>query len=239
MSGLLVVAPHPDDEALGAGGVIIRAARAGEEVTVLTVAAHMPPLYSSEAHQRSMDEALRAHEVLGVTRSIFLDLPAVLINQRPVHELNDTILATVREVEPTVVLAPFPDRHIDHRCVFAAVMVATRPFGAGAGIASVASYETVSETHWNAPGIEPGFTPNWVEDIGDVMDLKLAALACYRSQMKPFPAARSLEAVKALATFRGSQAGFAFGEAYQIIRMVNALSFFIGPGPDRVRPAAE
>jgi LmbE family N-acetylglucosaminyl deacetylase len=36
-SAILVVSPHPDDEVLGAGGLIRSAARAGHEVTVLSV----------------------------------------------------------------------------------------------------------------------------------------------------------------------------------------------------------
>ena len=33
-------------------------------------------------------------------------------------------------------------------------MVATRPVGIGRNIEIVAAYETLSETHWNAPHIE-------------------------------------------------------------------------------------
>ena len=35
----------------------------------------------------------------------------------------------------------------------------------------------------------------------------------------PFPGPRSIEAVEALAKFRGTQAGFAYGESFQLIRM--------------------
>jgi LmbE family N-acetylglucosaminyl deacetylase len=98
-------------------------------------------------------------------------------------------------------------------------MVATRPVGPGIGIRIVAAYETLSETHWNAPHIEPNFTPNWVVDITGTIDRKLEALACYASQISPFPGPRSIEAVKALAMFRGTQAGFAYGEALHLVRM--------------------
>jgi LmbE family N-acetylglucosaminyl deacetylase len=100
-------------------------------------------------------------------------------------------------------------------------MVATRPVRHGRGIRIVAAYETLSETHWNAPHIEPNFTPNWVVDITDFVDKKLAALRCYESQITPFPGPRSVEAVQALAVFRGTQAGFAHGEGLHIVRMVS------------------
>ena len=99
-------------------------------------------------------------------------------------------------------------------------MVATRPVGAGRGIEMVAAYETLSETHWNAPHIEANFAPNWVVDITEHMGRKLEAVGCYASQIPASPGARSIDAVNALARFRGTQAGFGFGEGFQIIRMI-------------------
>ena len=128
---LLVVAPHPDDEILGVGGTIARSADAGVEVTVLTVAAHMPPLYTEAMHERTLAEARLAHAVVGVAHAPFLDIPAVFVNREPTHELNAKIRAAIEEARPDVVLCPFPDRHIDHRIVFDSVMVATRPVGIG------------------------------------------------------------------------------------------------------------
>ena len=113
-----------------------------------------------------------------------------------------------------------PDRHIDHRLVFDSIMVATRPVGIGRKIEIVASYETLSETHWNAPHIEPNFTPNLVVDIDNFIDNKLNALRCYKSQIDEESGPRSIRAVRALAEFRGTQSGFGFGEALYVIRMI-------------------
>ena len=85
----------------------------------------------------------------------------------------------------------------------------------------IAAYETLSETHWNAPHIEPNFTPNWVIDITDHIEEKLKALQCYKSQIFEFPNPRSIEAVEGLAKFRGTQAGFGFGEGMHIIRKIS------------------
>ena len=110
---------------------------------------------------------------------------------------------------------------MDHRLVFDSVMVATRPVGIGKNIEIVAAYETLSETHWNAPHIEPNFTPNWVIDISNSITKKIEALKCYKSQISDFPGPRSIESIEALAKFRGTQAGFAYGEGMHIIRMVS------------------
>jgi LmbE family N-acetylglucosaminyl deacetylase len=216
---LLVVAPHPDDEILGVGGTMAKYVKAGVGVTVLTVAGHRPPLYGEEVYQRTVREAKAAHQMIGVEQSIFLDLPATTLGAMKTHELNGLIARAVQEVRPTTVLLPYPDRHIDHRIVFDSTLVATRPVNKGTEVEIVAAYETLSETHWNAPHIEPNFTPNWVCNITDFIDIKLKALSCFQSQISPFPGARSIEALKALAMFRGTQAGFGFGEGFHVIRM--------------------
>jgi LmbE family N-acetylglucosaminyl deacetylase len=218
---LLVIAPHPDDEILGVGGTIAKYAQQGFEVTVLTVSGHRPPLYPESAYERTLAEARAAHALVGVHSSIFLGIPATMLGNQPVAELNGKIVEVVKQVAPSIVLCPFPDRHVDHRYVFESTMVATRPVGHGRDIRIVAAYETLSETHWNAPHIEPNFTPNWVVDITEFVAQKLAALRCYESQISPFPGPRSVEAVQALSVFRGTQAGFAHGEALHVVRMVS------------------
>ena len=217
---ILVVAPHPDDETLGAGGAIAKFSQQGHEVAVLVVSGHLPPVYRREDYDTTVQEAKRAFAVLGVKSSWFLEIPATMVGQQPVHVVNGKISELVRDIKPHIVLCPFPDRHVDHRVVFESVMVATRPFGAGRGIEMVAAYETLSETHWNAPHIEANFVPNWVIDITEHMGRKLEAVGCYASQIPASPGARSIDAVNALARFRGTQAGFGFGEGFQIIRMI-------------------
>jgi len=217
---VLVVAPHPDDETLGCGGTIAKYASQGHEVSVLVVSGHLPPLYKREAYETTVREAQNAFAILGVAGSRFLEIPATMIGSEPVHVVNQRIAEAIQAVNPHIVLCPFPDRHIDHRLIFDSVMVATRPVGAARNIEMLAAYETLSETHWNAPHIEPAFGPNWVVDISGFIEKKLQALKCYESQIPVFPGARSIEAADALARFRGTQAGFGFGEGFQVIRLI-------------------
>lgn len=217
---VLVVAPHPDDETLGAGGTIAKFTARGDEVAVLIVSGHLPPLYPREHYETTVAESKCAFEILGVSKSWFLEVPATMIDDQPVSVLNAKVADVVADVNPQIVLLPYWDRHIDHRLVFDSVMVATRPVGHGRRIELVAAYETLSETHWNAPHIEPNFVPNWVVDITAELPRKIEAAKCYRSQISVFPGARSIEAIDALARFRGTQAGFAAGEGFHIIRMI-------------------
>jgi len=223
MRKALVIAPHPDDETLGAGGTIKKLSDAGWQVTVLTVAAHMPPLYTKDAHEGTVREARAAHKVLGVAETTFLDNAALSLSTMPLAELNHMVHSELVRLTPGALFIPFYDRHIDHRCVFDACMVAARPVGVGKHLKLVAAYETISETHWTAPGVEPQFAPNLYIDISEQIDAKLDAMAKFESQIHPFPGPRSLEALKALATFRGSQSGHAYAEAFHVIRMNGEL----------------
>ena len=218
---VMIIAPHPDDETLGVGGTISKYSSQGAEIFVLIVSGHLPPLYSYKDYEKTINEAKSAFKLLGVSHSQFLEIPATMINSKPIHEINAQILKIINDFNPHIVFCPYPDRHIDHRLIFDTVMVTTRPVGTGKDIQILAAYETLSETHWNAPHIEPNFTPNWVVDITEQIDNKLDALSCYKSQISDFPGPRSIEAIEALAKFRGTQAGFSYGEGFHVIRMIS------------------
>jgi len=215
---ITVIAPHPDDETLGAGATIARFADEGVEVSVLIVSGHLPPLYPPEAFATTRREADAALALLGAKDWAFLEIPATKVHEVPVAELTGKISSFVRSHEPDVVLLPFPDRHIDHRVIFDASVVACRPIHAAAPRV-VLAYETLSETHWNVPGIEPAFVPELHIDVSAYMDRKQAALACYASQIDNAPS-RSIDACMALARFRGSQNGCQYAESFKVARIV-------------------
>jgi N-acetylglucosamine malate deacetylase 1 len=216
---LVVVAPHPDDETLGCGGTIARFAAEGVAVSVLVVSGHLPPLYDQAVFDTSRREAEAAFDIMNVANFEFLSIPATLVRDVPVAELNGKIGSFIRRFSPEMVLIPFPDRHVDHRVIFDACIVACRPTHPAAPTA-VLAYETLSETHWNAPGIEPAFVPELFIDVSDYVLSKKAALECYASQVSNAPS-RSVDACLALARFRGSQNGCEHAEAYKVVRIVS------------------
>ncbi|MAD48445.1 MAG: PIG-L domain-containing protein [Gammaproteobacteria bacterium] len=214
----VVIAPHPDDETLGAGGTISRLVQNGTDVSVLIVSGHLPPIYEQSSFDITRQEAEKAFDLLGVKKFEFLKVPATLVNQTPVAELNGQISNFVKSAKADWVLLPFPDRHIDHRIIFDASVVACRPVGKEFP-KTVLAYETLSETHWNVPGIESAFVPEFFIDISDHMETKISALKKYVSQISEAPS-RSIEAVEALAKFRGSQNGCLYAEAFKVVRIV-------------------
>lgn len=222
---ILVVAPHADDETLGLGGTIARHVHDGDDVTVAIMTGHGEaphPLWPRSEWDTVRAEARRALAILGVGRVVFGELPAALVTDQPAWQLNATTARLVERETPEILYVPFPyDLHGDHRAIFHALSVAWRPSSpSGQRIRAIYCYEVLSETHWNIPYVEPGFLPtSWV-DISGFLDTKLRALACYESQIRPSPDARSIEAVRALAVLRGHQVGLHAAEAFVAVRVV-------------------
>ena len=215
---IVVIAPHPDDEVLGLGGTISKFCDEGVDVSVLIVSGHLPPLYDQEAFNITKREAENAFKIMNVKNWDFLEIPATTVHQIAVAELNGKINTFLKKHNPDWVFIPFPDRHIDHRTIFDASLVVCRP---NTNIAPrvVLAYETLSETHWNAPGIEPSFVPDFFVNITNYLDVKKLALESYVSQINDNES-RSVEACMALAKFRGSQNGCEYAEAFKVIRIV-------------------
>ena len=214
---LSIIVPHPDDETLGAGGTISRYAKKGWKINSLVVSGHLPPLYKRETYDNIIFEYKNAAKVLGIQNTQFLEIPATRVREEPIAELNAKIYNFLKKTKPSILLIPFPDRHIDHKNIFEASLVASRPIEQMKSINLIAAYETLSETHWNVSYLEPNFVPNININISSEIELKLNAMRCYSSQLKN-NSSRSISAIKALARFRGSQNGFEFAESFVCIR---------------------
>ena len=217
---IAVVAPHPDDEILGCGGTMARAARAGVDVHVVVVTRGRPPQFDETLVEQIRAETLRAHASIGVKQTHFLDFPAAELDRVGMSTLNAALGAALVEIEPDVLMVPFVgDIHVDHQIVFNAALVHARPRDSRAPRA-VLAYETLSETNWLAPGVTPGFLPNTYIDITDTLDAKIAAFEHFSSQIKPSPDERSIRTIRALAVIRGSTVFCSAAEGFVTVRQI-------------------
>ena len=217
---ILVIAPHPDDEVLGAGGTIARFSAEGREVNVAVITEGKPPRFTRDAVERVRDEARSAHRLLGVRETVWLNYPAAALGEVTHSELNSGLSGLVQKFQPDVLLIPFVgDMHLDHQLTFMSALVAARPHN-GFSPRLILAYETLSETNWNAPYLTPGFIPNVFIDISAQLDVKLEAMSAFKSQLRDPPHERSLEALKALATLRGATVLKRAAEAFVLIRAV-------------------
>lgn len=216
----LVLSPHPDDEVLGVGGTIAALARDGHAVHVVIVTKG-DSLFDARFIEQGRAEARKAHEILGVTATHFLDeFPAAKLDTVPHFQLNARLASVIRELRPETVYIPFVgDVHRDHQAVAESAMVACRPID-GSSVRQILTYETLSETNWNAPGITPAFTPNVFTDVSATLQQKLDAMAAFKSQLRPFPHERSVQAIEHLARYRGATVGVAAAEAFLLVRWI-------------------
>lgn len=218
---ILVVAPHPDDEVLGCGGIIAKYSQLGCKVYVLVATKGSPKLYSSDKIDNIRREAQTAHGILGVTETVFLDFPAPELDQISLAEISREFSEVIKRFNITDLYIPHRgDIHGDHRVVFNASLVAARPVG-DYSVKSIFAYETLSETEWAPPFSDDAFIPSKFVDVSAFFNRKLEAMGCFKSQLKQFPNPRSIETLTALSQFRGSTVGFAHAEAFMVIRIVD------------------
>lgn len=217
---VLVIAPHPDDEVIGVGGTIAKRTAAGDEVFVCVVTKGPKSLFPEELVEQTRKECSDADAKLGVKETIFLDFPAVMLETVPRYEFNGKIADVVQKINPDEVYIPHRgDMQIDHQMVVDAAMVAVRPRGKKYP-KRVYAYETLSETGWNIPNTVNEFIPTVYEDISEFFDEKMDAMRLFESQLAPFPAARSIDAIDALARFRGATVNVKAAEAFSLIREI-------------------
>lgn len=217
---VLIIAPHPDDEIIGVGGTIAKRVKDGHEVYVCVVTKGTEPLFDEKFIEQGRKECVKADKMLGVKKTIFLDFPAVMLESVPRYELNKKIFEVIQNIKPNEIYIPHRgDMQLDHQMVTDAAMVASRPKYDHV-ISRLYSYETLSETGWNIPNTVNEFIPTVYEDISNFLDLKLKAMSVFESQLSPFPAARSIEAIKSLAKYRGATINKMAAESFSLIREI-------------------
>lgn len=215
MQRLLVVAAHPDDDILGCGGTLARVSDAGSSVRVVFVA---DGVASRDAPPESVEErrasALRALRHVGVTDAVFLDLPDNALDTIPLLDVCRAVEREVADFLPDTVLThSLADLNVDHRCCADAVLVACRP-QPGSPVRRILNFEVPSATGWR-PSTQV-FDPRYHVDVSAVVARKEAALAEYATEMRPWPHARSLDAVAAQLKWRGASVGVPAAEAFEV-----------------------
>jgi LmbE family N-acetylglucosaminyl deacetylase len=219
MNAVLVFAAHPDDETLGCGGTIARHVEAGDEVHVVVVTDGSSAQYPGDQGTltRKQGEARAAMKILGVEDLVLGTMPDMRLDTVPSVELARFLTDHVRRVDPHVVYTHHSaDINLDHRLVFDATLVATRPTGASR-LRTVYAYEVASSTEWGQAHPDRVFRPNSFIDISAVLHRKLRALAAYQTELRPAPHPRSLAVVEAYARAWGPRAGLQAAEAMQLV----------------------
>ncbi len=200
--GVLVLAPHPDDEVFGCGGALAGHVQAGHKVHVvlLTAGGHGEEDTSKGYADTRLSESTDAARVLGLPPPRCWGLPdrEVTYGEALVHR----IVQAVADTGADVVYAPSPwELHPDHRATALCAIEAVRRLeGVGLHL-----YEV------SAP-----LRPNRLLDITPVWALKQQAMQVFASQEKKLPYASFISALnrfRALTLFPTAEYAEAF-ESY-------------------------
>lgn len=225
MNKVLVLAPHADDEILGCGGTIAKHVAHGDEVYVAVMSnafVGAPELFSEEQIALVRVEANAAHRMLKIKKTFWFDFPAPKLEQYPQYKIAKTISELIKNTKANILYIPHKgDLHMDHGAIYNAALVAARPIP-GQSVKKIYAYETLSETEWGHPTVDAVFIPNRFSVLEkDQFLAKIDAMCFFESQLMPFPNTRSIEAIKHLASLRGSTVGEEFAECFMIVREIN------------------
>ncbi len=210
----LVVVAHPDDEVLGCGGTIARLTSEGEEVHIAILGeggtSREPGAVTALRRQ-----AAQAAQHLGTQHVSTYPLPDQRFDTVPLLEITQIVEGMIDEVKPdTVFTHAYDDLNEDHRVTHQAVLTACRPLP-GAYVKTVYAIEIPGST-----GNFGTFTPNAYIAIAATLERKVEAMEIYESEARGWPHARSPQALRDLAHFRGIQVGLDAAEAFQIVRAI-------------------
>lgn len=210
----LVIAPHPDDAELGAGGTIALLLSQGKRVGVLDLTDGEPtPHGSPEIRAR---EAAEATAVLNLTWRGNLGL----VNRRLEADLASRarLAGAIRLLRPRVLFAPYwEDSHPDH--VAASRLVDDARFWAKLTKSDLPGepFFPARVVYYFAIHLRIHPRPSFVMDVSATIGAKMRSLECYRSQLvagRPATPPTLLDDVRDRARYWGWAIGAAYGEPF-------------------------
>jgi bacillithiol biosynthesis deacetylase BshB1 len=211
---VLVIAPHPDDAELGAGGAILRFKAEGWRVGILDLTDGEPTPFGSP-EQRARETAA-ATEILALDWRGNLGLPNRSLEAT--LEARGRLAEVFRQLRPRWLLAPYwVDAHPDH--VAATQLVEAARFWAKLTKCDLAGSPHHPERvfHYYCVHLKLAPQPAFVLDISPYWERKLAAISCYHSQFvagRPSEPPTFLDRLRDEAAYWGKAIGVRYGEPY-------------------------
>jgi LmbE family N-acetylglucosaminyl deacetylase len=209
---ILFLLAHPDDEAYGPYGTILKLVKQGHKVTVFCLC----------NGERPGNEKVSADRIFAFKENCELAGVEWKIQNNPDLSLkyNETVANVTGIIDffkpDTVYTHNISDLNNDHRIVAEAALVACRPKPTST-VNELYFFEVPSSTDWTFSQVQPVFEPNTYIDITDYIEDKKLALARYSTETYPFPDARGVEAMETLSKYRGYQVGYNNAEALKLV----------------------
>jgi bacillithiol biosynthesis deacetylase BshB2 len=182
---VLVVFPHPDDEAFGVSGTIATHVQNGTPVTYACLTLGEmgrnmgnPPFTNRENLPKIRKEELKeAARVLGIQDLRMLGFRDKTIEFEDEEKLANQMLALIEDVNPSLIITFYPGYsvHPDHDATGAAVVRAVEQM-------NPAARPTLHCVAFSKNCVDELGEPDILNNISPVAETKLAAIQAHRSQ---------------------------------------------------------
>ena len=219
---ILVIVAHPDDETLGLGGTILKHKKKGDHIYGIYMTNGISSRIN-ESDEKIIERRTAADKVgklLGIKwckRGVFPDNAMDSVSLIKVIKFIEEIK---NKINPNLIYThSHSDLNVDHKIVNEATITAFRP-KAGECWEEIRLFEVPSSTDYGHKTIRGNFNPNLYINIEKEIDSKIEILSHYDCELLPSPNSRSLEMLKILSQYRGSQVGLKFAEAFEVIRKI-------------------
>ena len=210
---ILIVAPHHDDECIGCGGLAAKMKANDWEIHAIFVFA---PLESSKSViLKRKKESAAAAALLGIKLHPDIDIPCRV--HVDTEDIAWKLVLLFRKIQPNILLIPHaeerdPEHQAVHRAGIEASWLCSTPFHKHLGSPVPSPQVILGYEIWT-----PIKRPNLIIDISSYLDLKLASINCYDSQLKLTKLAHAAEG---LAVYRGAMFGNCLAaEAFSVIKI--------------------
>lgn len=231
---ILAIGAHPDDVELFAGGTLAKMAALGYATGVVDVTRGELGTRGTVARRRQ--EARRAAGVLGLKVRENLGLADGNVQVTPAARLK--VIRILRKYRPGIVLTHYwDDNHPDHAHTSRLVSEAVHHSGLAKIDTGQRRFRPETLLYFKLPAY---VTPDFVVDVSDCSEQRLAAIRCYSSQLfdpsSHEPATKLshpdfLERVETIHSFYGTLIGKKKGEAFHLkgtLEITDLVGHFAG-----------
>lgn len=227
---LLIIAPHPDDEVIGCGGLIAKMKELGSRIYVLFLTVGDTDDFSKNGFSSKKERLIEVENVAeylkyddydiafgGNSHHLRLDNYAQL---EIISVIERDSSLSIEKLKPSIVMFPSAKNYNqDHRAAAKATFAACRPASRQYKYQPkmIFSYEVAAD-QWN---LEKLFSPNLFMKLRmRHLQKKIKALHLYQSQLRKRANPRSPSTLRGLAALRGAQSGANLAEAFYCHRML-------------------
>lgn len=216
---ILIIAAHPDDEAICSGGLIMLAKMNRAKVFVLFGAVGYSRQFLTNETKASIriNELKSASHYGGYEYSIMFEGDEFMrLDSLAQKELIEKIEDITQKIKPDIVVIPNRNSFDqDHKALSTACLTAFRPLPPSLRHQPKIVLECEEPYSWPE---ESGFAPNFFIDITGVFGKKISLLKKHSSQLRQDPFPRSANNLERLAGFRGCEIGTRYAEGYKLLR---------------------